>query len=198
VPPGSAPVVVGGLTLIDESSGGDWPLPAAAGLRFSALGDVKVYENDRASARAFVVHGVRPVADDAAARALLAGGLDPSAEAAVVGAAARPAGRAEAGEGVEVVGYRPERVELRATLRQPGLVVLTDADYPGWTATVDGASAPIRRANGGLRAVELAPGVRTVVFEFRPNRLRVGSWLAAGGVVALFALFAFAERRPRP
>jgi hypothetical protein len=187
---GSAPVVVAGLTLIDEGAGSDWPLPAAEGLRFSALGDVKVYENVRARARAFLVHGVRPVRDDAAARALLAGGLDTAAEAAVVGGVAAPPGRAEAGEGVEIVVYRPERVELRATLLRPGLLVLTDADYPGWEARVDGAPATILRANGGLRAVELEPGARTVVFEFRPSRFGLGLWLAAAGLAVLAVLVA--------
>ncbi|HEY3083231.1 MAG TPA: YfhO family protein [Chloroflexota bacterium] len=199
VPAESAPVVVSGLTLIDEATGNDWPVPAAEGLRFSALGDVKVYENELARERAFLVHGIRPVADDAAARALLAGGLDPAAAAAVVGAvAALPEGRPEPGEGVEIVAYRPERIELRVTLVRPGLLVLTDADYPGWQATVDGVPSTIRRANGGLRALELSPGAQTVVFEFWPTRFGLGLGLAGVGLVALTLAFGFAGRRPRP
>jgi hypothetical protein len=197
--PGSPPVVVSGLTLIDEGAGTDWPVPAEAGLRFSALGDVKVYQNERARPRAFVVHGARPVADDAAARALLAAGLDVDAAAAVVGAApSLPEGRPDPGEGVAIVAYRPERVELRATLARPGLVVLTDADFPGWRATVDAAPSPILRANGGLRAVELGTGTWTVVFEFRPTHLTLGLALTAVGLVTVALLFRFAGRRPGP
>ena len=198
VPSGSPSVVLAGLTLIDEADGIDWPVPAAPGLRFSSLGDVKVYENARAQPRAFLVHGARPVPDDAAALALLAAGLDAEAAAAVVGPSpSLPDGRPDAGEGVEIVSYRPERVELRATLARPGLLVLTDADYPGWRATVDGAPAPILRANGGLRALELGPGTHSVVFAFRPTGLTLGLALFGIGLIAAAGL-AVARRVPGP
>src|SRR5207302_10686953 len=39
-------------------------------------------------------------------------------------------------ESVAVVRYEPQRVELRATLDRPGLVILADTDYPGWHLTI--------------------------------------------------------------
>ena len=50
-------------------------------------------------------------------------------------------------ENVEVLRYEPQRVELRAKLDRPGLVILADTFYPGWRLTVDGRPAPILRAN---------------------------------------------------
>ena len=41
--------------------------------------------------------------------------------------------------------------ELVATLERPGLVILADAYYPGWTLTVDGQLAPIYRTNRLMR-----------------------------------------------
>ena len=143
-------VEVGGVTLVDETTGTDWPVPAAPGLRFSSLGDVKVYENGRALPRAFPV--------------------DPD-------------------DAVEIVSYRPERIELRARLAHPGRVVVTDAAYPGWTATVDGVDAPVLLADGGMRAVDVPGGEHTVVLTYWPRRLTLGLALSALGIVLAAWLF---------
>lgn len=188
--PGGPGLRLSGISLVDEATGVDWPLPAAAGLRFSALGDVKVYESGRTLPRAFLVHGVRPVGSDEEARALLAGGMDATQSVALVGErlAEAPDGAAEPGEAVEVVAYRPERVDLRATLARPGVLVLTDADYPGWVAEVDGQVAPILRADGGVRAVALEAGAHTVTFAYRPRTLWIGVALGVVGLIALVGL----------
>jgi len=191
VPAGGAGIVLGGLTLIDETTGGDWPVPAAPGLRYTALGDVKVYRNEVARPRALLVHGARPASDDADARGQLRDGLDLFAAAAVVGSpggwALNPPGPPEPGESVEIVSYTPERVELRARLTRAGVVLLTDAAYPGWDATANGQSVPIRRADGGLRALLLEPGDYRVVLAYRPLSVLIGAGLAILGL-ALTAL----------
>src|SRR5262249_22110739 len=46
-------------------------------------------------------------------------------------------------EQVQVIRHDPDRVELRTTLERPGMVVLSDVYYPGWTLTIDGGDAPI-------------------------------------------------------
>lgn len=48
---------------------------------------------------------------------------------------------------VTVTYPTPQRTELQATLEAPGLVILSDADYPGWELTIDGRPAPIYRVN---------------------------------------------------
>jgi hypothetical protein len=144
------PVEVGGLTLVDETTGADWPVPAAPGLRFTALGDVKVYENTRALPRAFSV---------------------------------------DRDGAVELLSYGPERVELRADLARPGRLVLTDAAYPGWSAEVDGAEAPVLLAEGGMRAVEVGAGAHAVVLRYWPTRLTLGLTLSAIGLGASLVLW---------
>ena len=83
---------------------------------------------------------------------------------------------------VRVARDLPERVELEAQLGTGGLLVLADAYYSGWTATVDGRPASILPANVATRGVLLEPGRHRVVFSFRTP------WLRPALAVALLAL----------
>ncbi len=63
-----------------------------------------------------------------------------------------------------IEGYRPERVALSCTSRADGHAVLVEENAPGWTATADGAPAPVLTADVLLRAVRVGPGRHAVVF----------------------------------
>ena len=49
-----------------------------------------------------------------------------------------------------------------------GWVVLNDVWHPWWRAAVDGAAAPIERANVLFRAVAVPPGRHVVRMTFQP------------------------------
>ena len=74
------------------------------------------------------------------------------------------------------------RIEARCRLSRPGQVVFVEQHGAGWRATVDGAPAPIRRANLVMRAVPVPAGERKVVLEYHPPRLSVGLAAAALGL----------------
>jgi len=67
---------------------------------------------------------------------------------------------------------------VRCRLDAPGVLVLADTWYPGWRATVDGADAPILRANHAFRGVALGKGAHEVRFIFRPASFMFGAWLS--------------------
>jgi hypothetical protein len=68
----------------------------------------------------------------------------------------------------KLVAWTPDTVEVRVESAYPGVLVLHDAYYPGWTAMVDGRPAPILRTNILFRGVELENGRHTVVFRYAP------------------------------
>ncbi|HEX8203587.1 MAG TPA: hypothetical protein VF590_24135, partial [Isosphaeraceae bacterium] len=72
-------------------------------------------------------------------------------------------------ESVAVTAYGPQRIELEARLDRPGLVVLADVFYPGWTLTIDGHPAPILRANRLMRGAAVAAGTHRLVYTYRPD-----------------------------
>jgi uncharacterized membrane protein YfhO len=86
------------------------------------------------------------------------------------------------------VAYAPERVEVVVELSAPGYLLLTDADYPGWRAWVDGQEVPVQTADLLFRAVPVEAGTHRVVFAFRPTGLRVGAVVTLLGMVGLMGL----------
>jgi hypothetical protein len=193
---------VRGMSLIDERTGAFQSLVVSDRGRFRLVhsGDVKVYENLDRLSRAFIVPQAQIIDDDEAAllamedpafdlssRVLLtdgplAGGSRHAPEDTVQSADSSSSASAL------VTTYRAERVVIDAELDSPGYLVLTDAHYPGWQATVDGEPVPIHRADLLFRAVALQPGEHRVVFTFRPVLQRAGVAISLLGLVALVAV----------
>jgi hypothetical protein len=71
---------------------------------------------------------------------------------------------------------RSGELGLQVITKSPAVLVVADNDYPGWEASIDGISAPILRANGSFRAVEVPAGSHRVAFVFRPSFARGGLW----------------------
>ena len=82
--------------------------------------------------------------------------------------AAAPSGATSPSSSAAIVSYADNHVTVTVEAAGAGLLVLHDINYPGWTATVDGQSTPVLRANVLFRAVEVGPGRHTVRFAFHP------------------------------
>ncbi len=71
-----------------------------------------------------------------------------------------------------LVHTSPNRLLVQA--QGPGLLVLSEIDYPGWHAYLDGERVNIQAYQGLFRAVVLPQGEHEVRFIFRPSSLTVG------------------------
>jgi hypothetical protein len=90
----------------------------------------------------------------------------------------------------------PEEVAVRCrAAEQSSYAVLLDAPAAGWSATVDGASRRIERADLLARAVAIEPGEREVVFRYRTPGLRLGAIIAGLAWLNLLALAWIVRRR---
>ncbi len=88
----------------------------------------------------------------------------------------------------EIVSYAPERVEIRTSVNSESLLVLNDAFYDGWRATVDGQPELIVPVNYAVRGVFLRPGAHTVLFVYHTPGLAAGvslTGMAIAGAVLL-------------
>jgi hypothetical protein len=98
------------------------------------------------------------------------------------------------GESVSITKYEPQRVELEVTLQQPGLVVLADVYYPGWRLTIDGAEAPIYRANLLMRGALVPAGKHHLVYTYHPASFYLGRWISVAGLGVLGLLAVWFRR----
>lgn len=104
---------------------------------------------------------------------------------------ATSAGRAE------LRRLEPGLVELAVQVEGParGFLVLSQPDYPGWSASSDGQPTPIRRVHGLVQGVWLSPGQHHVRLRYRAPGFGPGL-LLAGGSLLFFAVLIRCERRP--
>ncbi|HMJ16169.1 MAG TPA: YfhO family protein, partial [Polyangiaceae bacterium] len=93
----------------------------------------------------------------------------------------------------------PTEMEIDVTLPRPGLLVVSEAAYPGWSASVNGKPATWVQANFVLRGIELPAGDHQVRFVYRSPALRQGLVLSSIGVALLALAFgiAYARRQRR-
>ncbi|HEY6559640.1 MAG TPA: YfhO family protein [Polyangiaceae bacterium] len=91
----------------------------------------------------------------------------------------------------------PTELEVDVELPRPGVLVVSEAAYPGWTASVNGNPVPWLHANYVLRGVELGPGVHRVRFEYRPPALRWGTRITCVALLAVAACGLIGRTRRR-
>lgn len=84
--------------------------------------------------------------------------------------------------------YGLHRVEIGVETAESAFLVLSDAYYPGWEATIDGNPTPIYETNHTLRGVFVPAGTHRVQFQFRPAILVAGAFLTALGVLLAIGL----------
>jgi hypothetical protein len=167
---------------------------------------LKVYENTQVMPRAFVAYQARYAPTEAEEAALTARrDFDPHRE--IVLGAVTPRGqrlpppsvenRGRLPSAAELVVHDRHRVVLKADAQAPGVLVLSDAFYAGWTATVDGKPAPILPVDLALRGVPLSTGPHRIEMTYRDSALPRGLLLSIAGLVglALLALWGRAWRR---
>ncbi len=87
--------------------------------------------------------------------------------------------------GVEIERYLPDRVRLQTGGATAAIVVLTDAHFPGWTASLDGQPVELYRANANFRGVAVPAGEHVVEMYYAPQSLAFGGWLAALGALGI-------------
>lgn len=139
-----------------------------------------IYENPRALPR--VVLATQAVAADFAGL-LKSGewpGLDYRRQVLLAPENIPPAtGAADSAAKAAIVSYRNGEIIVETEAAQAGWLVLNDVWQAWWFARVDGAPAPVLRANVLFRAVAVPPGKHRVAFTFEPLR---GLWRQAWGL----------------
>jgi len=162
--------------------------------------DGRIYRNDAALPRAFVAPRARCLDEARVLQLIRARTVDFRREVLLGDCAGTPSGGDHVGAAgpsiatARIERYSADRVVISAESDRGGYLVLTDAWFPGWTASVDGRATPVQRANHAFRAVKLPPGRHQVDFRYAPMSIRLGFGLTAFAAVVT-ALLAWSGGR---
>ena len=187
-------IFVHGLALIDSASRAHATLPVTRHpWRRIHSGDVKIYRNDGTLPRVWLAPAAEISPEDEATLARLADpAFDPAQTLLLAAGEPRSGGAGTA----TLLAYAPERIRIQVQAAAPAYVLVADAWYPGWEATLDAGTPaaqplPVQRAHLLLRAIPVPAGQHELLLLFRPASLRWGAWitLAAGALLALLALW---------
>ncbi|MCJ7738159.1 MAG: YfhO family protein, partial [Anaerolineae bacterium] len=183
-------LVIRGVSLIDERTGGFQSLVISdqGSYRLVHSGDVKIYENMDVLPRAFVVHSTSIADDETALTLMRAPDFDPAVHAVLADESPNVSNTsvsASSTDTVRIVQDEPELIRIVVDAPWPGYLVLTDAWYPGWRATVDGEAVVVARADILFRAVPVGKGIHQVTFFYQPASFCLGVTISLVMIVAL-------------
>jgi hypothetical protein len=102
---------------------------------------------------------------------------------ASAGAPRSPGLSADAGGAVTSAEFGINDMTVATSAPGARLLVIGDTWYPGWTAMLDGARAPVYRVNGMFRGIFVPAGVHHVRLSYVPTHFF--AWLAVSGLTAL-------------
>jgi hypothetical protein len=93
----------------------------------------------------------------------------------------------------QVITTADTQVEIETTTATPAFLVLSDVNYPGWQATIEGQPTPIFPTNYVQRGVPVPAGTHRVRFTFQPFSFRLGAGIS---MLSLLSGTYWLTRRP--
>jgi hypothetical protein len=175
------------------------PLFDASGFRIDRSGrHLALFRNEHRMGRAWINYAVRRLpSEDKALAYVLGPKFDPHREVVLEGPTrgTYPETPEHPAEPVEGTFFPDGASEFTVNLKRRGMLVVSESDYPGRVATVDGKPAEIHRADYVLYGVELPKGPHRIRFEYKPSSVRWGLAFSAIGLGAVAALIYFGRRR---
>jgi hypothetical protein len=96
-----------------------------------------------------------------------------------------------------IMTYQSQRVRIEVNVEAPSALMLTDANYPGWRAYVNGERVPVLTANYLFRAVIVPTGKSVVEFVYQPTSVRLGGLISLATLLGLSVLVSWERTKRR-
>jgi hypothetical protein len=98
---------------------------------------------------------------------------------------------------VRVVTYENNRIWLEVDTPDAALLFMSETDYPGWKAYVDGRKEEILRANYVFRAIPVGPGSHRIEVIYDSLSFKVGLAVSLLTSVIILTVWVFVARRKK-
>jgi hypothetical protein len=90
----------------------------------------------------------------------------------------------------QILSYTCDEIIVDVKLNAPGFLVMSEINYPGWKAYVNGKEVSILTGNYIFRVLPLPKGHHDVLLKFDPDSFRMGLIISVGSIL-FFLLFQF-------
>jgi hypothetical protein len=160
--------------------------------------DTIVFRNERALPRAWLVGEVKAVGAEEALKTITGesnSAFDPRRTALIEtgGKSSHLLSQLSAGQVppdavARISSYEPNRLKIDTEAERNSFLVVSEINYPGWTAKIDGAETPIYQTDYLLRGVALPAGKHTVVMEYTAPAFWKGVYVSGFTLVVVAAL----------
>jgi len=167
--------------------------------------EVTISEFQSALPRASLFYSAQVLPDEAVMERLKDPTFDPlqqvivSAQSVPAEAAGAPGPFTEAtpvpAHGAHIVHYDSQTVQIETESDSPAILMLNDANYPGWRASINGRSTAILQADFLFRAVIVPAGHSTVEFNYAPTSFRLGVLVSTAALIILVVPLLVRRRR---
>src|SRR5262249_51935189 len=158
-----------------------------------------VFRNERALPRVWLVREVKAVGAEDAFKTITGesdSDFDPRRTALIeVGGKSSQllselsGGEVSPGAVAKMSSYEPNRLKIDTEAEHPSFLVVSEVNYPGWKARIDGVDAPIYQTDYLLRGMALPAGKHTILMEYRAPAFWKGVRVS---VLTFFIVFALA------
>jgi hypothetical protein len=162
--------------------------------------DILILHNERALPRAWLVAEAEAVDGEESLRRIRGESdreFDPRRTALLeVAPGELPAlpGGALGSNATTQISYQPNGVTVNTYAETAALLVFSEMNYPGWTATVDGIAQPIFTTDFILRSVPVPPGAHRVEMRYAAPAARAGAWVSLSTLLLLTSLALLGKR----
>jgi hypothetical protein len=179
---------------------GPFPFPGMNIIVGGLYGSPTLVTNEHPGERAYLVHAWTQVPDwTSALQQMVKNHSDPTTVALLEAPAEGPSPMANDTSRDEAVidAFHRNSIKLHVRSSEPALLVVAEAWYPGWQATVNGVPAEVLPANVWMRAVRVPAGESRVELHYVEPSLVRGAVISLGALLVLVAIGWRLRRRDR-
>ena len=123
-----------------------------------------------------------------------AGAWGPSIDTSMFG---NLTGSDTSGARAELVDHAPTHLTIRTSARRTMMLIVRDAYYPGWKASVDGTETAVLAADVAGRAVQVPAGEHLVEMRYDPASFKLGAAVSAASALGVVSYFVGLAAWPR-
>jgi hypothetical protein len=186
------------LSTVDQAEKISRLLPPDRWKEVHRASDTIVFRNERALPRVWLVGDVKAVSDEEALKTITGASesdFDPRRTALVeTDVKSSPllsqlsGGTVSPNAVAKMSSYESNRLKIDTEAEHPSFLIVSEVNYPGWKARIDGVDTPIYQTDYLLRGVALPAGKHTVEMEYTAPAFWKGLYVSGFTFVIVVAL----------